>query len=223
MCAGIGHTVCLFLWMSGCRWKNCKRCVVDWILCILNMDECKLVFWSRISRMKSVVMRTCYGILKPRLHDTTGCQTGCQTVLTTGLTTVLNEQPLFVQPVVMPGCTTGLTTGCIHDTAVCQTGCQTGLTTGWMFVYTIQPIVKPVWQRVWQRVWQPVVSCIQTFTRLANRFDNWFGNRLYRVNGALVGRMSSTCWRITMTLDSVLYAILEKKVFTNFHNIAVRD
>jgi len=60
--------------------------------------------------------------------------TGCQTGLTTGLTTVLNEQPLLVQPVVKPGCTTGfvkpgcttgLTTGCIHDT----TGCQTGLTT----------------------------------------------------------------------------------------------
>jgi len=29
--------------------------------------------------------------LKPRLHDTTGCQTGCQTALTAGLTTVLNE------------------------------------------------------------------------------------------------------------------------------------
>jgi len=40
--------------------------------------------------------------------------------------TGLNEQPLFVQLVVKPGCTTGLTTGCIHDTA----GCQTGLTTG---------------------------------------------------------------------------------------------
>jgi len=49
---------------------------------------------------------------------TTGCYrvnkhpTGCQT----GLTTVLNEQPLFVQPVVKPSCTTGLTTGCIYDT-----------------------------------------------------------------------------------------------------------
>jgi len=50
--------------------------------------------------------------------------------LTTGLTTVLNEQPLFVQPVVKPGCATGMTTGCIQDTAVCQTGCQTELTTG---------------------------------------------------------------------------------------------
>ena len=33
--------------------------------------------------------------------------------------------------------------------------CQTRLTTGWMFVYTIQPVVKPVVQLVWQ----PVVSC----------------------------------------------------------------
>jgi len=33
-----------------------------------------------------------------RLHDAGGCQTGCRT----GLTTVLNEQPLFVQPVVKP-------------------------------------------------------------------------------------------------------------------------
>jgi len=40
---------------------------------------------------------------------------------------VLNEQPLIVQPVVQPGCTTGLTTGCIYDTI---TGCQTGFTTG---------------------------------------------------------------------------------------------
>jgi len=71
--------------------------------------------------------------------------------------TVMNEQPLFVQPVVKLGCTSGLTTGCIHDTA----GCQTGLTTGWMFVtglttgcivYTnIYPVVKPVWQPVWQQ------------------------------------------------------------------------
>jgi len=58
---------------------------------------------------------------------------------------VLNELPLFDQPVVKPCCTpgltTGLTTGCIHDTTGCQTGwlyrvykhstgCQTGLTTG---------------------------------------------------------------------------------------------
>ena len=85
-------------------------------------------------------------------------------------------------------------------------------------VYTIQPVVKPVWQpcwtnshcsfnrlsnrvvytiqpvvkRVWQPVWQPVVSCIQTFNRLSNQFDNRVHNRLYRVNGAL------RCPRCTM-------------------------
>jgi len=79
----------------------------------------------------------------------TGGKTGCQT----GLTTVLNEQPLFVQSVVTPGCTTGLTTGCIHDTAVCQTGCT---------VYTnIYPVVKPVWQQV---VSCKQGLCIRSFT-----------------------------------------------------------
>ena len=87
---------------------------------------------------------------------------------------MLNEQPLFVQPVVKPGCTTVLTTGCTHDTAGSQagfdnqlnvcihdtTGCQTGLTTGFL--------------------------CIQTFNWLSNGFDNRFDNRLYRVNGAWV-------------------------------------
>jgi len=33
---------------------------------------------------------------------------------------------LFVQPVVKPGCTTALTTGCIHDTAVCQNRLSNG-------------------------------------------------------------------------------------------------
>jgi len=66
-------------------------------------------------------------ILKPRL--TAGCQSG----LTTGLTTVLNEQPLFVQPLVKPCCTTRFITGCIHDT------------TGW------------------QPFWQQVVSCKRGF------------------------------------------------------------
>jgi len=57
-----------------------------------------------------------------RLYRVNKHSTGYQTGLTTGLTTVLNEQPLFVQPVVKPGCSTG----CIHDTAVCQTGLTTG-------------------------------------------------------------------------------------------------
>jgi len=57
--------------------------------------------------------------VKPRLHDTTGCQTGCRTRFDNRFDNQLNEQWLFVQ----------------H-------GCQTG----WMLVYTIQPAVKPVVQ-----------------------------------------------------------------------------
>ena len=40
---------------------------------------------------------------------------------------------------------------------------RTGLTTGWMFVYTIQPVVKPVSQPCWTN------SC--SFTRLSNRVE----------------------------------------------------
>jgi len=62
--------------------------------------------------------------------------------------TVLNAQPLFVQPVVKPRCTTGLKTGCIHDTAGCQTGCN---------VYTnIQLVVSR------KRGWS--ISCLQHAT-----------------------------------------------------------
>jgi len=71
---------------------------------------------------------------------------------------------------------------CLHDAAGCTTGCTIE-----------QPFVQPTWQPVgclytrynllsnW--LW-PVVSCIQTFKRLSNRFDDRFDNRLYRVNRA---------------------------------------
>jgi len=134
-----------------------------------------IYYYTQFTRYNRLLNRL-YNQFDNRLYRVnkhpTCCETGCQTGLTTGwmfvitiqpvvkpvvtgLTTVLNEQPLFVQPVVKPGCTTGLTTGCIHDTAICQTGCQMGLTTGWIFVYTIQPVVKPVWQQI--------VSCKQGF------------------------------------------------------------
>jgi len=57
--------------------------------------------------------------VKPRLHDTTGYNQLYNRFD--------NRVELFIQPVVKPGCTTALTTGCIHDTAVCQTGCQTAV------------------------------------------------------------------------------------------------
>jgi len=59
-------------------------------------------------------------IVIPRLHDTIGCQTGLYNWCDNRVEGTA-EQPLFVQPVVKPGCTTSLTTGCIHNTAGCQT------------------------------------------------------------------------------------------------------
>jgi len=85
--------------------------------------QCSCTPCTRYNRLSNRL----YNCIDNRLYRVNKHPTGCQTGLGT---TVLNEQPLFVQPVVKPGCTTGSTTGCIHDTAGCQTGCQTGLTTG---------------------------------------------------------------------------------------------
>jgi len=90
--------------------------------------------FTRYSRLSSRL----YNQFDNRLYRVnkhpTGCQTSCQTRLTTGLTTVLNQQHCSFnrveQPVVKPGCTTGLTTGCIHDTTGCQTDLTTAFTTG---------------------------------------------------------------------------------------------
>jgi len=85
--------------------------------------------------------------VKPRLHDTTCCETGCQAGLTNRLYRVYK-----------------------HSTG-CQTGLTTDLTTGWMFVYTIQPIVKPDVQQVWQ----PVVSCKRGLTEtVCDSFNRTF-------------------------------------------------
>ena len=70
----------------------------------------------------------------------------------------------------------------LHDTTGCHN--RYNVQPVWQpAVYTIQPVDKAVWQ--------PVVSCLHTFNRLSNRFDNWFDNRLSRVNGALV---KGFCW-----------------------------
>ena len=59
--------------------------------------------------IQHLVVKRLYNRFDNRLYRVnkhpTGCQTGCQS----GLTAVFNEQPLFVQPVVKPCCTTGLT------------------------------------------------------------------------------------------------------------------
>jgi len=125
--------------------------------------------------VKLIWLRGALISIKPRLHDTTGCQTclttglknscivytaGCQSGCTTRFDNRLNEQ-LFVQ----------------HG---CQTGWQTRLTTGCIVYTNIQPVVKLVWQPVGclftrysrlsnvnlvvQPVWQPVVLCKRGLT-----------------------------------------------------------
>jgi len=64
----------------------------------------------------------------------------------------LNEQP-FVQPVVKPRCTTGLTT-VLNEQSLFD---------------TIQPFVKPVVERIGQPVCQQVVSCKRGFRVLKQR------------------------------------------------------
>jgi len=92
-------------------------------------------------------------MVKPRLHDTAGCQTGLYNRfdkhgLTTGWMFVYTTQPV-VKPVVK---------------RVWQPVWQPCSTNSCSFNRLSNRVVPPVWQRVWQ----PVVSCIQTFTRLSS-------------------------------------------------------
>jgi len=90
---------------------------------------------------------------------------------TTGLTTVLKEQPLFIQPVVKPGC--------VHST-----GCQTALYNPFdNRLYTRYSRLSNRLSNGFDNRLSVCIhdtSCIQTFNLLSNPFDN----RLYRVNGA---------------------------------------
>ena len=111
-----------------------------------------------------------------------------------------------IQPVVKPVWQQVWQNGCIVYTARCQTSCTTRfLTTGWTnsgcsLNTVVKPVVKPVWQ--------PAVSCIQTFNRLSNRFDN----RLYRVNGVIGSRIWAFDWYQNRwswtTLNGVMAVIL---------------
>ena len=113
--------------------------------------------------------------VKPRLHDTTGCQTFLRLLKTVW-------QPAVSCKQTSNRLSSRLSNGfdsrfdnrvertAVRSTAVRSTGCQTGL-------YN----------------WQPVVSCTQTYTRLWNRSDNRFDNRLCRVNGALEC-IRTRCW-----------------------------
>jgi len=73
---------------------------------IAGLDDRKETY--DLKTASSVRLKASFGELKPRLYDTTGCQTngcivytaGCQTGCTTRFHNRLNEQWLFVQPVV---------------------------------------------------------------------------------------------------------------------------
>ena len=67
--------------------------------------------FTRYSRLYNRFDNRLYRVNK---HPT-GCQSGCQKGLTTGLTTVLNERPLFVQPVDKRGLTTVLNEQTVRD------------------------------------------------------------------------------------------------------------
>ena len=129
--------------VSPGRWLWRRRLLsAVWCICLQCISAAAVLWNQRLVRR-----------LKPRLHDTTGCQTRCQTRLTTGLTTGCIVYT-SIQPVVKPCLSNRLynpvwqqcwTNSCSFNTVVKP------VTTGWMFVYTIQQVVK--------LVVQPVVSC----------------------------------------------------------------
>jgi len=110
-----------------------------------------------VSNLNTGVCRAGNLSVKPRLHNTTGCQTRCQT-----------------------RCQTGLTNCCIVYTAGCQSGCTIRFDNRLneqccSFNTVVKPVVKPVWQ--------PVECLFTRYSWWSNRLYNRLDNRLYRVNG----------------------------------------
>jgi len=103
-------------------------------------------------------------MLKPRLHDTTGCQTRCQTDLTTGCI------------VYTAGCQTGLYNrfdNRLNEQLLVQHGCQT--------------VERTVAVRSTHGWFDNRFGCLFTqYSRLSKRLYNHFDNRLYPVNGVLI-------------------------------------
>jgi len=136
---------------------NWHRTFTGW----MSSDSISKTPFTRYNRLWNRL----YNRFDNRLYHVNKHPTGCQTHCQTGLTTVFSEQPLFVQPVVKTGRTTGLTNTVWQP---CWTNSHCSFNRLWnrvvqlvwqpaVYRYTIQPVVK----RVWQPVWQPVVSCKQ--------------------------------------------------------------
>jgi len=94
------------------------------------------------------------------IHDTTIVKPVWQTAVS------------CIQPVVKPVVQPGLTTSCLFNTVVKPCLSNRLYNPVWQLVErtvcsfntVVKPVVKPVWQ--------PAVSCIRTFNRLSNGFDN---------------------------------------------------
>ena len=118
-------------------------------------------------------------------------KTGCQTCFTT----VLNEQPLFVQPVVKPGFTTGWT----------NSHC-------WF---------NRLSNRIVQPVWQPAVYTIQPLSnRLSNGFDNPLNVCIHDTTGCQTG-LTTGCF-VWTGLDAVpnnSHRILYKFNWHDWHKL----
>jgi len=111
---------------KACR-EKCKHemCICQWHLhCIRYGVAFYASLWFRQSAVFQLLPRD--AIIARYMQWPPVCQSGVQSK---------RSNTVFLLPR-------------LHDKTGCHAGCQTALTTGWMFVYTIQPAVKPVWQQV---------------------------------------------------------------------------
>ena len=126
------------------------------------------IMYRNIQPVVKPVRQPAVSCIQPAIVYIASCQTGLTTgwtnsgcsvertvaVSSSGLTTVLNQQPVRSTRL------SNQFNNRLYRVNNYPTYCQTSLTTGWMFVYTIQPVVKPVVQPCWQQV----VSCKWGFT-----------------------------------------------------------
>jgi len=83
-------------------------------------------------------------------------------------------------------------------------GCQTGLTTGWMFVYTIQPIVKPVVQ--------PAVSCKRGLRNRGLKLEIVDDDHVFLEKRPFKGKFSKN-------YSEKIHHVTESRLVCKFHEI----
>ena len=155
-------------YLSGARWKWLAHGPADAsaIPSSLGSLKSRMVspFWCQLTQvvLEKKLLNGCLSV-KPRLHDTTGCQTGlttgwmCAYTILPVLKPVVTNIQLVVKPIWQPA-VLWTNSGCSFNT-----------------------VVKPVWQ--------PVGCLFTRYSLLSNRLYN----RLYRVNGVLVSMYYEKC------------------------------